>query len=146
MYECKYKCWSRGPWLRGGAGCRDNGDITHWCGNPAPGLHQLQQGEGKLSAAWLWCRAGLGRGEHKKVKVWLSAAWSQRPGAGEPSSQAAEQQRFTFSCLRRAGAGPWHGAGVRVKNASMPGRSYRPLSSLHPRLHGAEKTRPSHNH
>ena len=102
LYECKYKCWSRGPWLRGGAGCRDNGDITHWCGNPAPGLHQLQQGEGKLSAAWLWCRAGLGRGEHKKVKVWLAAAWAQRPGPGEPSSQAA-----TFHFLLPAPCWSW---------------------------------------
>ena len=47
------------PWR---AGCRDNGDITHWCGNPAPGLHHLQQGEGKLSAAWLcrgWAEASI---------------------------------------------------------------------------------------
>ena len=137
MYECKYKCWSRGPWLRGGAGCRDNGDITHWCGNPAPGLHQLQQGEGKLSAAWLWCRAGLGRGEHKKVKVWLAAAWAQRPGPGEPSSGAA-----TFHFLLPAPCWSWAVAWswCQGKECQQPGRSYRPLSSRHPRLHGVTLT------
>ena len=80
----------------------------------------------------LGCGAGLGlgRGEHKKVKVWLAAAWA---GLGRVlASQAAEQQRFTFSCLHRAGAGPWHGAGVRVKNASSQAAAtgHSPLSIL----------------